>query len=324
MNRNRTPLASAHASRSGASARVSRSATALILIGLSPACCAASIPLSTAGRRSRRVTAAKCSRSIVSSDTLIRVSPASTSCGALRSRPIPLVVIDTGRPGTAVVVWRTISTRSGRVSGSPPVKRTSRTPRSWTAMVTRRAISSGVSNSPRGTMGRPSAGMQYVQRSEQALVIDTRRSRAMRPNLSTRNGVSGRPTVERARWRTVGMPSATGHMVTDFFSMLAGGARSPGGASCSTVWSAQWPVFTPGTHHLQSWASSAQDQAISERAPAISSVVYSQRRRKGRCMSFTTRGFAGRRRGPDEMFLLLRSFLTFRPLEKNFFKAKLV
>ena len=67
-----------------------------------------------------------------------------------------------------------------------------------------------------------SAGMQYVQRSEQALVIDTRRSRAMRPNLSTRNGVSGRPTVERARWRTVGMPSATGHMVTDFFSMFAG------------------------------------------------------------------------------------------------------
>ena len=74
-------------------------------------------------------------------------------------------------------------------------------------------------------MQRPSAGMQYVQRSEQALVIDTRRSRAMRPNLSTRNGVSGRPTVERARWRTVGMPSATGHMVTDFFSMLAGGGE---------------------------------------------------------------------------------------------------
>ena len=76
-------------------------------------------------------------------------------------------------------------------------------------------------------MGRPSAGMQYVQRSEQALVIDTRRSRAMRPNLSMRRGVSGLPVVERARLRTVGMPSATGDMVTtssrDFWGVEVAG-----------------------------------------------------------------------------------------------------
>ena len=86
-----------------------------------------------------------------------------------------------GMPGAAADDSAMISTRSPRVSGSPPVKRTSWTPRSRPAMPTSRAISAAVSRSSRGIAGRPSAGMQYVQRSEHFSVTETRRSRATRP-----------------------------------------------------------------------------------------------------------------------------------------------
>jgi len=51
-----------------------------------------------------------------------------------------------------------------------------------TAMI--RSISSSVSISARGIHGRPSAGMQYVQRRLQRSVTETLRSVANRPKVS--------------------------------------------------------------------------------------------------------------------------------------------
>ena len=73
---------------------------------------------------------------------------------------MPFVVIDSGMPGAAADDSAMISTRSARVSGSPPVKRTSRTPSSRPAIPTSRAISTAVSRSAFGMLGSPSAGMQ--------------------------------------------------------------------------------------------------------------------------------------------------------------------
>ena len=75
---------------------------------------------------------------------------------------------------------RTTSTTSGRSSGSPPVSRTSRTP-SPTATRASRTSSSVLSSVGPLSHGTPSAGMQYVQRSEQRSVSEMRRSRCTRP-----------------------------------------------------------------------------------------------------------------------------------------------
>ena len=211
MKRSRASCSRAQASSSGASGSVSRISTALIFSGVNPAACAASIPRSTAGSRSRRVRRLKCSRSTVSSETFTRDRPASRNADARRSRPIPLVVIASGMPGAARALNRTMSTRSPRVSGSPPVNRTSLTPRECHPMPTRRAISGAVSRSSLGMAGSPSAGMQYVQRSEHFSVIETRRSRATRPKRSTRPATSGRPSVDGAALgsrRMAGIPRA--------------------------------------------------------------------------------------------------------------------
>jgi len=211
MKRRRASCSSAQASSSGASASVSRMSTALILSGANPAADAAAIPRSTTGSRSRRVRRVKCSRSTVSSDTFTRVSPAARSASARRSSPIPFVVIANGMPGAASALSRTISTRSPRVSGSPPVNLTSFTPNCRQPIPTRRAISGAVSSSSLGITGSPSAGMQYVQRSEHFSVIETRRSRATRPKRSTSPSTSGRPSVDGATLgsrRIAGIPSA--------------------------------------------------------------------------------------------------------------------
>ena len=54
-----------------------------------------------------------------------------------------------------------------------------------------------------GSQGRPSAGMQYVQRRLHRSVTDTRRSRATRPNWSGSPTSPGAPTG-----RSVGVGSA--------------------------------------------------------------------------------------------------------------------
>ena len=73
-------------------------------------------------------------------------------------------------------IRRTFSIKLGLISGSPPVRRTVRTPR-FAATLTIRSISSGVSTDCFGIQGTPSAGMQYVQRSEHLSVREIRRSR---------------------------------------------------------------------------------------------------------------------------------------------------
>ena len=118
---------------------------------------------------------------------------------------MPLVVMLSETPVIAPVIELveispalnpTISSRSARMSGSPPVKRMSRTPRSRTAMPTSRAISCAVSSWSRAIAGRPSEGMQYVQRREHFSVMETRRSWASRPKRSMRPETSGRPSVD--------------------------------------------------------------------------------------------------------------------------------
>ena len=78
------------------------------------------------------------------------------------------------------------------MSGSPPVNRTSRTPSSRCARPTSRMTSSVVIRAASGIGGKPSSGMQYVQRSEHFSVSETLRSRATRPNESMSSGVAGR------------------------------------------------------------------------------------------------------------------------------------
>src|SRR6476661_6683324 len=69
---------------------------------------------------------------------------------------------------------------SRRTSGSPPVRRTSSTPRPAKTR-TSRSISSKLRISPRSSQGRPPAGMQYWQRKLQRSVTETRRSEIRLP-----------------------------------------------------------------------------------------------------------------------------------------------
>ena len=90
---------------------------------------------------------------------------------ATLSSPMPFVVIDSGMPGAAADASAMISTRSARVSGSPPVKRTSWTPRSLPAMPTSRAISAADSRSSCGMLGQ-SLRRHAVGAAQRALLGD--------------------------------------------------------------------------------------------------------------------------------------------------------
>ena len=79
---------------------------------------------------------------------------------------------------------------SRRTSGSPPVMRTPLTPTEQRMRVSR-SISSYVSTSERPSHGRPSAGMQYLQRKLQRSVIEIRTDSMRRPNESTSGGRIG-------------------------------------------------------------------------------------------------------------------------------------
>ena len=81
-----------------------RISTALTLTGVSPADVAAARPASTSASRSRRVSFLKISGRNVSSETLIRSSPASRSARRRRSRPIPLVVSEISGRGVKEAV----------------------------------------------------------------------------------------------------------------------------------------------------------------------------------------------------------------------------
>src|SRR6516225_12132304 len=77
--------------------------------------------LRTSGSRSRRASLRNTSGRSVSSDTLIRSTPASRSAPARRESPIPLVVSEISGRGDSAAVRETIDSRSRRSSGSPPV-----------------------------------------------------------------------------------------------------------------------------------------------------------------------------------------------------------
>ena len=152
-------------SRGARSASASGRATALILIGDRPAARAPANPRRTSARRSRRVTRAYSAGSRESIETLTRSSPAFRRPVARLSSPSPLVV----RPMSGLFPSRrvrssasaaTISSRSLRMSGSPPVRRMRSIPRRSTASRASRAISAASSRLGPGSHARPAAGMQ--------------------------------------------------------------------------------------------------------------------------------------------------------------------
>ena len=89
-----------------------------------------------------------------------------------------------------------ISARSARISGSPPVNRTSRTPRSRTPMPTRRAISAGGQQVVARDRGQP-LRRHAVGAAQRALLGDRDPQVARRRGRSGRAGpdASGRPSV---------------------------------------------------------------------------------------------------------------------------------
>jgi hypothetical protein len=162
----------------------SRISTALTLTGVRPASAAAASPSSTSGSRSRRASLRNVSGRTVSSDTLIRSSPASCSAPALRLSPMAFVVREISGRGRSAAVRATMPTRPRRSSGSPPVNLTSRMPSRSTATPISRITSSSVSSSGEGSQSSPSGGMQYAHRRLHRSVSDTRRSVAIRPKES--------------------------------------------------------------------------------------------------------------------------------------------
>ena len=137
-----------------------RMSTAFTLTGASPASAAALSPASTSASRSRRASLTNVSRDKVSSDTFSRSSPAAASGPASRASPMPLVVSEISGRGSSSAVAAMIAGRPRRISGSPPVNRTSVMPSRRTATQISRATSSSVSSAGPGSQSRPSAGMQ--------------------------------------------------------------------------------------------------------------------------------------------------------------------
>jgi hypothetical protein len=102
----------------------------------------------------------------------------------MRTSPMPFVVSDSSGRGRSPASRPTTAGTVGWSRGSPPVSRTLVTP-SDTKTPASRTISSSVSSSALRSHGKPSAGMQYVHRSEHLSVSEIRRSVAIRPNAST-------------------------------------------------------------------------------------------------------------------------------------------
>ena len=128
------PWACAHATRSGISRSFTPRIATVLSLTCKPASRAAAIPSSTCGSASRRERARKVSGSRVSSETLIRRTPARARFSAWLASCVPLVVSVTSSSSCPprLRAWRPIartrSMTSRRTSGSPPVRRIVRTP----------------------------------------------------------------------------------------------------------------------------------------------------------------------------------------------------
>ena len=184
MNRSFSPSSSAHFSKPTASSSLTPGInTVLILIGVKSASRALLMPFRTSSKRSLNVIALKRSALKVSSEIFTRSKPASFSGCAKAAKRIPLVVSESFGGFGKLLMRATMSTMSGRSSGSPPVNRTSSIPAS--IPTSRIVISSSVeSKSSVGIHAAKSCGMQYVQRKLQRSVNETRMSRCTRPNVS--------------------------------------------------------------------------------------------------------------------------------------------
>ena len=129
--------------------------------------------------------------SSVSSDTFTRVSPARLSAPSRRCVAMPFVVIATSsRPSARrSLSAETMSSRSARIVGSPPVRRIFVTP----ARTNRRAsrtISSDVRSADLGASSTPSSGMQYRHRRLHRSVSDILRYVCARPWVSRSIGAT--------------------------------------------------------------------------------------------------------------------------------------
>ena len=119
-----------------------RCTTALILIGVSPAFSAASMPSSTRATSPRSpLMREKTASSRLSRLTVIRRRPASASACARCASSMPFVVSAMSRMPSIFASESTSAGRSVRSSGSPPVMRSFSTP-SRTKMRASRSISS--------------------------------------------------------------------------------------------------------------------------------------------------------------------------------------
>ena len=129
------------------------------MIGRRPAASAAAMPRSISSSVPKRMTFLSRSGLKVSTWTLMRPRPASARGPASRGSRIALVVIDTSSTPGRAAMRPTISTRSGRRVGSPPVSRNFRKP-TLTAAAATRSISSAVNSSGEGMKLSPRSGMQ--------------------------------------------------------------------------------------------------------------------------------------------------------------------
>ena len=219
MNRSRSPRSIAQASSAGASSSVSRMSTALSLIGPSPARTAPSMPASTA----RQPVASGQAGEVLAVDRVDRdVDPRQAR---LDEPAGDLVEPDAVRghrhrhPGSGRGRQRDdldeVGARQRLAAGEAHLVDAELAARDPDQP---RDLDGGQQVGLAGCSADPSAGMQYVQRSEHFSVTEMRRSRATRPNRSTRPAVSGRPVVsgalEGSRWirgipsRSVDMSSA--------------------------------------------------------------------------------------------------------------------
>ena len=99
----------------------------------------------------------------VSSERFNLVNPLALRPSNLRSSATPFVVTLTSRTPGAADTRRTISSRSLRTVGYPPVSRTLSTP-ALAKIYTNRSTSRAVNSRPSGVKSTPSAGMQYAHR----------------------------------------------------------------------------------------------------------------------------------------------------------------
>mmetsp|Transcript_12185 Transcript_12185/g.20799 ORF Transcript_12185/g.20799 Transcript_12185/m.20799 type:complete len:201 (-) Transcript_12185:518-1120(-) len=118
--------------------------------------------------------------SSVSSEIFSLVTPFFAKCSNFLRSTIPFDVTPNVLTPSTLPITETISSKSFRTVGSPPVNRILFTPRATNRFVSR-SISWMVSSFSDGVKGTPSSGMQYKQRRLHFSVSDKRRYVCSRP-----------------------------------------------------------------------------------------------------------------------------------------------